>query len=335
MRFVRPLSDDEVRKLEHMRRNEVGRISQRAHMILLSNRRFCVVKIARIFGTREATVRRWIERFEQEGIDCLSDRPRTGRPPKVAADVLPIIERDVLSAPASHGYLFTIWTTINISIHLAFKYGIEISQTTCRRVLTALDFRYNRPRHGPDPLAKEKLKAILEVLSSRVAGNHVLYEDECDIHLLPPLRAMWMKKAKQVRIPTPGTNDRRSIFGALDIRTGKWVYQIFDRKRKEQFIEFLNHIASLYPTGRIHIILDNYSIHKAKIVQEWLTSHPRVKLYYLPCYMPQLNPVEQIWWRLKGVVAANRLYGTIDALIDAVKAFFKELTEPEALTLAA
>ncbi|NLB72749.1 MAG: hypothetical protein GX795_01785 [Firmicutes bacterium] len=51
--------------------------------------------------------------------------------------------------------------------------------------------------------------------------------------------------------------------------------------------------------------------------------------------MPQLNPVEQIWWRLKGVVAANRLYGTIDALIDAVKAFFKELTEPEALTLAA
>jgi len=60
----------------------------------------------------------------------------------------------------------------------------------------------------------------------------VLYEDECDIHLLPPLRAMWMKKAKQVRIPTPGTNDRRSIFGALDIRTGTWVYQIFDGNEK-------------------------------------------------------------------------------------------------------
>lgn len=64
MRFVRPLSDDEVRKFEHMRRNEVGRVSQRAHMILLSNRRFCVLKISQIFGTREATVRRWIERFE-------------------------------------------------------------------------------------------------------------------------------------------------------------------------------------------------------------------------------------------------------------------------------
>lgn len=144
-----------------------------------------------------------------------------------------------------------------------------------------------------------------------------------------------MKKAKQVRIPTPGTNSKKSIFGALDIRTGKWVHQIFDRKRSEQFAEFLNHVVSLYPTGGIHIILDNYSIHKAKIVQEWLTSHPRVKLYYLPCYLPQLNPVEKIWWRLKDVGAANRLHGTLDAFIDAVEAFFKELTESEALTLAA
>jgi len=44
---------------------------------------------------------------------------------------------------------------------------------------------------------------------------------------------------------------------------------------------------------------------------------------------------EDIGGDFKGVVAVNRLYGTIDALIDAVKAFFKELTEPEALTLAA
>jgi hypothetical protein len=51
--------------------------------------------------------------------------------------------------------------------------------------------------------------------------------------------------------------------------------------------------------------------------------------------MPQLNSVEKIWWRLKGVVAANRLYGTLDALIDDVEAPFKELTESEALTLAA
>ena len=51
--------------------------------------------------------------------------------------------------------------------------------------------------------------------------------------------------------------------------------------------------------------------------------------------MQQLNPVEKIWWQLRGVVAANRLYGTLDALIDVVEMSLKELTESEALTLAA
>jgi hypothetical protein len=60
-----------------------------------------------------------------------------------------------------------------------------------------------------------------------------------------------------------------------------------------------------------------------------------VRLYYLLCYVPQLNPVEKIWWRLKAIVAANRLYGTMDALIEAVETFFKLLTASEALTLAA
>lgn len=339
MRYVRSLSRDEVRKLEVMRRCEVGRVSQRAHMILLSNRRYSIAEIARIFDATQGTVRRWIERFEKEGIDCLADRPRSGRPPKVSAATLPLVERDVLASPASKGYLFNIWTAINLSVHLVRQYGIRVSQATIRRILVALDFRHNRPRHGPkkavDPQLKEKLNAILGVLSSRVSGNHVLYEDEADVHLLPTIRAMWMKRGKQVRVPTPGTNSKKSIFGALDIRTGKWLYRIFDHKRTEQFIEFLNHVISSYPTGKIHIILDNFSIHKAKAVQEWLASHPRVRLYYLPCYMPQLNPAEKIWWRLKAVVAANRLYGTMDALIRAVETFFERLTTSEVLTLAA
>ncbi|MGE5572730.1 MAG: IS630 family transposase [Bacteroidota bacterium] len=339
MRYVRSLSDEEVGKLEVMRRNEVGRVSQRAHVILLSNRHYCVAEIARTFDATQGSVRRWLERSENEGIDCLVDKPRSGGPPKVSAAALPLIERDVLTSPASKGYLFSIWTTINLSVHLITQYGIRVDQATIRRILVALDFRHNRPRHGPrkavDPQLKKKLNAILGVLSSRVPGNHVLYEDEADTHLLPVIRAMSMKKGEQVRVPTPGTNSKKTIFGALDIRTGRRLHRISDCKRTEQFIEFLNYVTDFYPTGKIHIILGNYSIHKGQAMQEWLTSHPRVGLYYSPCYMPQLNPVEKIWWRLKAVVAANRLHGTLDALIDAVETFFKLLTASEALTLPA
>jgi transposase len=88
---------------------------------------------------------------------------------------------------------------------------------------------------------------------------------------------------------------------------------------------------------------------RAEFTQSWITTvftspepcrnglpgHPRVKLYFLPCCKPQLNPVEKIWWLLKAVVTANRLYGLMDALADAVSAFLENLTPSEIQILAA
>lgn len=145
------------------------------------------------------------------------------------------IERDVLNPPAEYGYPFSNWALGNLVDHIMESYSISVSKSTICRILKGLDFRFNRPRHSPkkglDPLLKAKMKEILEVLCSPVAGNHVLYEDE---------------------------------------------------------------VENLYPTGKIHIILDNCGIHKAKKVQEWLAKHLRVRLHFLPAYMPELNPVKKI-----------------------------------------
>ncbi len=212
--------------------------------------------------------------------------------------------------------------------------------STMYGILRGLGFRHNRPRHAAkrayDPQAKAKMNAITGVLSSRVAGNHVLYEDESDLHLLPTLRSAWMLRGKQLRVPTPGTNHKKSVFGAMDIRTGAFIHRIFDRKRAAEFIEFLDHtVVAQYPTGKTHIILYNFSVHKARSVQAWLTSRPGVNLYFLPCYMPQLNPVEKVWWHMKAVVTANRLYGSMAALVDVANAFFEQLSPSRVQTLAA
>jgi hypothetical protein len=45
--------------------------------------------------------------------------------------------------------------------------------------------------------------------------------------------------------------------------------------------------------------------------------------------------VENIWLRLKGEIAANRLYGSIQGLLDAVDSFFQAMTPELALTWAA
>ena len=75
---IGPLSDEQRQTLERVRRRAVGRVSQRAHMVLLSARGYPVEQIAEIFGVGEDVVRQWLHRYEREGPLGLDDRPRPG-----------------------------------------------------------------------------------------------------------------------------------------------------------------------------------------------------------------------------------------------------------------
>jgi hypothetical protein len=41
------------------------------------------------------------------------------------------------------------------------------------------------------------------------------------------------------------------------------------------------------------VVVDNDKIHKAKAVEQWLATHPRVPLLFLPTYCPRANPLER------------------------------------------
>lgn len=65
------------------------------------------------------------------------------------------------------------------------------------------------------------------------------------------------------------------------------------------------------------------------------THSARMKFRFLPCYMPQPNPVENVWWHMKAVVTASRLYDSVVALVAAVSAFFGQLSPSRVQTLGA
>jgi transposase-like protein len=98
MIYVRPLSDAERAELKRMTRQEVGRVSQRAQMILLSAQHRRVPEIATLFEVSRATVRFWIRQFEAEGPAGLRDDPRPGRPrtvtPQVEERLVTLLQHD-------------------------------------------------------------------------------------------------------------------------------------------------------------------------------------------------------------------------------------------------
>ena len=45
----------------------------------------------------------------------------------------------------------------------------------------------------------------------------------------------------------------------------------------------------------MYVVADNYCIHKAKAVEQWLAKHPRFTLLWLPTYCPRANPIERVF----------------------------------------
>ncbi|HSO47995.1 MAG TPA: IS630 family transposase, partial [Rhizobiaceae bacterium] len=314
MIYVRNPTAEEEHELRRMTRQEIGRVALRAQMILLSAQGRSVPDIARLFEVDRKTVRFWMRRFDQHGPSGLYDEPRSGRPRLVTAAVRDKLVELVQQDPAESGHAVTFWTVAMLVLVAAKNWSIKLSASAVRQALHEARLAWSRPRLGmpakTDPQKAAKQWAIAQAVIAAGEQGVVLYADESRIQLLPLIRAMWHWVGQQVRVPTPGTNVWRALFGALNLRNGRWHYLVREHVYADDFIVFLEHLLTVYTSETVILIVDNYSSHTARSVKAWLAEHPRLQLFYLPTYCSHLNPVEQIWLRLKGGIAANRLYGS-------------------------
>jgi transposase len=330
---IGPLSAEQRRALVVVRRQAVGRVAMRAQMVLLSAKGFSVAQIAAMFDLGEDRVRHWLRRYREAGPEGLADRPRPGRPPRDRL-ARQIVDTQASNPPGNNGLVQTCWTVGLLAAFLLSRFRLDLSPSSVRRHLKAGGWRWGRPRlapatHAPggqkkvDPAAATKLKLIERALASAAT---VLYLDECELQLLPLIRACWMK-GPRLRVPTPGQNVKRAIFGTLNARTGRLDRLIRPRKRAVDFVEFLEHLARAYPAGAVVLVLDNVITHDAKLVRAWLArpEHARFRLLWLPKDAAhEHNPIERVWGLLKDQVAANRLHGSIDLLAAQAERYLSE-----------
>lgn len=66
--------------------------------------------IAQELELTEITVRTWLKRFNNEGLDGLTDLPRSGRPATYSAEQVAEVIATALSDPQQLGQPFACWT---------------------------------------------------------------------------------------------------------------------------------------------------------------------------------------------------------------------------------
>ena len=130
-----------------------------------------------------------------------------------------------------------------------------------------------------------------------------------------------MKRGCQKRIPTPGVQQWRHIFGAYNWATDEVITLITEKRNSDAFIAFLDHLVAQHDGQRpLVIVLDNGSIHRSYATQAaFAILEDELLPMFLPKYCSQLNPIERFWKHLKAVACANKLFPDMEALVTSVE----------------
>ena len=286
------LTDAETAQLTAWcRRPKTARaLAERARIILASASGAPNLAVADAVGVTFQTVGKWRRRFLTARLDGLLDAPRPGAPRTITdGDVERVIRKTLEERPVDA----THWST------RAMARVAGVTQTAVVRIWHAYGLQPHREetfKLSTDPLFIDKVRDVV------------------GLYLAPPERALVLCVDEKTQVQAldrtapllplgPGQAARRthdyvrhgttSLFAALDVATGHVIAECHRRHRAREFRQFLHTIEqSVPPDLDLHLVLDNYSTHKAPTVKRWLARHPRYHLHFIPTSSSWLNQVE-------------------------------------------
>lgn len=290
---------------------------------------------AKAFTVDLATLGRWVVRYRKLGILGLQtpEDDGRGRPPQLLPEHLAWLKTVAQSRPSDHGFAFSTWTLPRLATFLEKTHGVTVKSHYIGHLLRKMGFVRKRPKHvlegKRDEALHDEAKGEIQTLKAGLATDDrvIISQDEAEFHLFPYLVVVWcLVTALQPKVPTPGKNQKRVLYGGLNLQTGRLTPYWASSKSGGHFIEFLKVLLEDYSDRRILMILDNGSFHHTKAVNAFLAEHKeRLEVKWLPPYCPDLNDIERTWRRLKASHASNFLYNSLDELVANVDRGIEEL----------
>jgi transposase len=167
-------------------------------------------------------------------------------------------------------------------------------------------------------------------------GAWICFADECGQTLRPHKAATWAPRGvtPTARVTAAG-NARVSVAGLACYRPGqrsRLIYRtMIHRGRKGEpkgfrEIDFARLLDATHQQLQAPIVLvwDGLSAHKSARMRTMIAARPWLRVYQLPAYAPELNPVENVWSAMKRGLA-NLPARTATELGKAVKNRLKRM----------
>lgn len=315
------LSEDERAELERCLRSPTTeqRLAFRARVVLSAAAGESSAGIARREGVRLNTVSTWRVRFARAGIAALRDEQRSGRPRRYGAEAEKRILAKLDESPPEG---FSLWNGTLLARALS-----DIPADQVWRILRRNGVQLQRRRSwciSTDPEFAPKAAEIVGLYLAPPENAIVLCVDE-----KPSIQALERAQG-YLRLPNGKAvrgqsfeykrHGTTTLFAALEIGTGKVTGMHAQRRRREEFLAFMNRVVDAYGEREIHVVLDNLSTHKPKH-DAWLSRHSNVHFHFTPTHASWLNQVE-IWFSILGRSAlSGSSFSSIKAVCERIDVF--------------
>lgn len=116
-----------------------------------------------------------------------------------------------------------------------------------------------------------------------------------------------------------------SLYAALETQSGEILGKTAKRHTSSEFVSFLEEIVASQPAGKsIHVIADNLSAHKTKLVTAFLEAHPNVSIHYTPTYSSWLNQVENWFSKIQRHVITRGVFHSLADLRSKLMRYIRQ-----------
>ncbi len=263
-------------------------------------------------------VRKWVDRFEVDGLDGLYDHPRSGRPRTISKKRMDSIMSKVI---------LTLFTPVMLQQSIFYSTGVKFHITHIRKIMhqygmsakTAQKYHINRASVSTVRNWQQRIKKRISLLEKE--GFVIAITDEAFfIRDVKAGRKYWSLVAKRIFLPYTGRHESLAVYGTITTH-GEQLFRIYDKFNAVTFVEYLKELHWKY--GKIALILDRASVHKSNKVKEFLAKNPDVKLIWQPKGSPYLNMIEQCWKISKYALLVSEYYAMFSVMHNTVSQYFR------------
>lgn len=315
-------------------KNHSSREIIKAQVVLMLDKELNINTIRNLTGYSRRQCFDIRKRYLARGLIAVEDKkrknPKELLTKKQLAEIVKIVKE---KTPRDYKYDSNFWTTSILSDFVKSEYKVKYrSKTSIYIIFKQAKFTFHKPdrlyqARNEEEVQEWRKEAEIKVKKALSEENTIiLTADEMSLSTQTTTQKIWLPQGEYPKIEVATKRNSRSIYGFLNIKTGKET--TFKTKWQNMHVTYdiLGKLRKVYPTEKLFLIWDKAPWHKGSRARQFIKEDGNIETFDFPRAAPELNPQEHVWKNGRSKITHNKFIENID---QAANEFVNYLNETE------